>query len=66
MVRFKRYSPSRTRDALFLFCVFGLVGVLCDWPHLFGIPDEHVVFAHAMGFLAIGCALGALMSRSDI
>lgn len=53
------------RRALFVFCVLGLVGVLCDWPHLLGIPDEHIVFAHAMGFLALGLALGALNSGCD-
>lgn len=54
-----------SRSPLFIFCVFGLVGVLCDWPHLVGIPDEHIVFAHAMGLIAIGLAFGALLCGPD-
>ena len=47
---------------LWIVCAFGIVGVLCDWPHLLGLEDENIVFAHALGLLAVGCALGALDS----
>jgi len=57
--------PKRARHALFIICVMGFAGVLCDWPHLFGIPDEHIVFANAMGLIALGSVMGAFMCGCD-